>query len=117
MAKILITDDSLLSRKMLRKILDDADYQVIEAKDGYSALEIFTIEKPDIVMLDLTMPGINGFEVLKQLKSINPAAKVIIASADVQTMTKDFAFSHGADGYVNKPFITEEIVELVQKLL
>jgi two-component system chemotaxis response regulator CheY len=117
MAKILITDDSLLSRKMLRKILEDAAYQVIEAKEGYAALELFTLEKPDIVMLDLTMPGLNGFEVMKQMKSINPATKVIIASADVQTMTKDFAFSHGADGFVNKPFVSEQIVELIQKLL
>lgn len=117
MAKILIIDDSSMSRRMLRNILEGASHEVIEAPDGYSALEIFSLEKPQLVMLDLTMPGINGFEVLKQLKSINPAIKVIVASADVQSMTKDHAYKEGADGFVNKPFVSDEIVELVQTLL
>ncbi|HLN22283.1 MAG TPA: response regulator [Bacteroidales bacterium] len=117
MAKILIIDDSSLSRRLLRKILEEASYEVIEASDGYSALEVFTFEEPQLVMLDLTMPGINGFEVLKQLKRINPAVKVIVASADVQSMTRDQAFREGADGFINKPFVTTEITELVQTIL
>lgn len=117
MAKILIIDDSMLSRRMLRKILEEASYEVIEAVDGYSALEIFSLENPDLVMLDLTMPGINGFEVLKQLKEIRPSAKVVVASADVQTMTKELVFSHGADGFINKPFVAEEVTDLIKKLL
>lgn len=117
MAKILIIDDSMLSRRMLRKILEEASYEVIEASDGYSAIELFSLEKPDLVMLDLTMPGINGFDVLKQLKAIKPSAKVIVASADVQTMTRDLVFSLGADGFINKPFVAEEIIDLIKKAL
>lgn len=117
MAKILIIDDSSLSRRLLRRILEDAGYEVIEAKDGYSALEIYSLEKPNLVMLDLTMPGITGFEVLKQLKNINPDTKVIVASADVQSLTRTHAFEGGADGFINKPFISEEIVDLVKKLV
>lgn len=117
MAKILIIDDSMLSRRMLRKILEAASHEVTEAVDGYSALEIFSLENPELVMLDLTMPGINGFDVLKQLKAIKPATKVIVASADVQAMTKDLVFSYGADGFVNKPFVAEEITDLINKLL
>jgi two-component system chemotaxis response regulator CheY len=117
MAKILIIDDSALSRRMLRKILEEASYEVVEAADGYSALEMFSIERPNLVMLDLTMPGIPGFEVLQKLKSIDPDTKVVVASADVQIMTKDIAFSQGADGFINKPFVSREILKLVQTLL
>lgn len=117
MAKILIIDDSALSRRMMRRILEEAGYEVIEASEGLSALEMFSLEKPHLVMLDLTMPGINGFDVLKQLKRINPAAKVVIASADVQSMTKDQVYREGADGFVNKPYVPSEIIELVQTLL
>jgi two-component system, chemotaxis family, chemotaxis protein CheY len=117
MAKILIIDDSSLSRRLLRKILEEASHEVIEANDGYSALEIFSLETPHLVMLDLTMPGINGFEVLRQLKNSNPGTKVIVASADVQNMTKDLAFSEGADAFVNKPFVAVEVIETVNNLL
>jgi two-component system chemotaxis response regulator CheY len=117
MIKILVIDDSSLSRRLMRRILEEASYEVIEAGDGFAALEIFSLENPQLVMLDLTMPGINGFEVLKQLKNINPNVKVIVASADVQSMTRDLAFREGADGFINKPFIAEEILELIQNLL
>jgi two-component system chemotaxis response regulator CheY len=117
MIKILVIDDSSLSRRLMRKILEEASYEVIEAGDGFAALEIFSLENPQLVMLDLTMPGINGFEVLKQLKSINPNVKVVVASADVQSLTKDLAFREGADGFINKPFIAEEILELIQNLI
>lgn len=117
MAKILIIDDSSLSRRLLRRILEDASHEVVEAADGFSALEIFALEKPELVMLDLTMPGISGFEVLRQLKSSAPSIKVIVASADVQIMTREQAINEGADAFINKPFVQEEIVELVQTLL
>jgi two-component system chemotaxis response regulator CheY len=101
----------------MRKILEEASYEIVEAGDGFSALEVFSLEKPLLVMLDLTMPGINGFEVLRELKNLDPAVKVIVASADVQSLTRDLAFREGADGFINKPFVAEEVVELVQTLL
>jgi two-component system, chemotaxis family, chemotaxis protein CheY len=117
MAKILIIDDSSLSRRFMRKILEESGHEVIEANDGFSALELFSLEQPHLVMLDLTMPGINGFEVLRQLKSIRPDVRVIVASADVQSLTKKQVFDEGADGFINKPFVSEEITDLVQKLI
>jgi len=116
MAKILIIDDSALSRRVMRKILIEAGHEVVEATDGFSALELFTIEHPQLVLLDLTMPGINGLDVLKQLKAIAPSAKVVIASADVQNLTKDLARQYGADGFINKPFVEEEVLEVVASL-
>ena len=117
MAKILIIDDSALSRRMLRKILESESYNVIEAADGFSALEVFSLENPDLVMLDLTMPGINGFDVLKQLKGMKQSIKVLIASADIQSITREMVMNLGADGFVNKPFNPEQILESIQKLI
>ena len=116
MTKILIIDDSGLSRRILRKILTDASYEVIEAKDGFSALELFTLEHPDLVMLDLTMPGINGFEVMKQLKSIAPDTHIVIASADIQRFTIELSKKEGAEGFISKPFVEEEVLDIVSKL-
>jgi CheY-like chemotaxis protein len=116
MAKILIIDDSLLSRRMLRKILEEKNHQVIEASDGYSALEIYSLENPHLVMLDLTMPGMNGFEVLKKLKAINSNAKVVVATADIQNQTRKQAIEDGADGFITKPYISQEILDLVNNL-
>jgi len=117
MAKILIIDDSGLSRRIMRKILSEAGHEVIEASDGFAALELFTLEQPGIVLLDLTMPGITGIDVLKQLKSIAPATRVIIASADIQQMTKELVKQEGADGFINKPFVEEEVLTLVNSLI
>lgn len=116
MAKILIIDDSHLSRRMMRKILEEDNHQVIEAIDGYSALEVFSLENPHLVMLDLTMPGMNGFEVLKKLKAINPATKVVVATADIQTQTRSQAVEEGADGFLTKPFTPQQVKELVNNL-
>lgn len=117
MIKILIIDDSSLSRRMMKKILENASYQVVEASDGYSALEIFSLENPELVMLDLTMPGMNGFDVLKQLKDLKPTVKVIVATADIQSFTKDLAFEMGADGFITKPFNAEEVTLMIRNLL
>jgi two-component system chemotaxis response regulator CheY len=116
MTKILIIDDSSLSRRMMKKILAKESYQVVEASDGYSALEVFSLESPDLVLLDLTMPGMNGFDVLKQLKDLKPSVKVIVATADIQSFTKKLAFEMGADGFITKPFDAEEVTLMIRNL-
>lgn len=116
MAKILIIDDSNLSRRLLRKILEDSNHTVLEAADGLSAIEIFMMERPDITFLDLTMPDLNGMDVLKQILEINKDAKVIIATADIQKLTKEKAEEIGAAAVINKPFIAELVNEAIQKV-
>lgn len=86
--KILIVDDSALSRRILTKILMMEDNEIIEANNGLSAIEIFSIQKPEVVFLDLNMPDINGMEVLKNFKEISPDSKIIVATADLQESTK-----------------------------
>ncbi|MCX8056958.1 MAG: response regulator [Ignavibacteria bacterium] len=114
--KILIVDDSSLSRRILTKIISGENRQIIEAKDGLSAIEIFSIEKPDLVFLDLNMPDIPGLEVLKSIKELDPNSKVIIATADLQEITKKLALESGASYFINKPFNENEIQNLITSI-
>jgi two-component system chemotaxis response regulator CheY len=117
MAKILIVDDSSLARRILRNILEPAAHQVTEAADGIAALEQYFLDKPDLVLLDLTMAGMHGLDVLAKLREMDPRARVIVASADIQTQTRDLALAGGALGFINKPFIGDQVLETVTHAL
>jgi two-component system chemotaxis response regulator CheY len=108
--KILIVDDSALSRRTLRRILETADYEVAEADDGMTALEIYFLEKPRLVLLDLVMKGMYGLDVLVKLREMDPDARVVVASADIQSSTRKLVAEAGALGFINKPFITEPLL-------
>ena len=113
MAKILIVDDSSLARRSTRKILEAAGHEVIEADDGLRALEQFYLEKPRAVLLDVTMKGMDGIEVLTRIRELDPEAKVVIVTADVQTSTRDMAELGGACGFVVKPVLSEQLLRAV----
>ena len=83
--KILVVDDSALSRRTMRRILEAAGYSVVEAEEGMAALELYFIEKPRAVLLDLVMKGMYGLDVLSKLREMDGDARVIIASADIQS--------------------------------
>ncbi len=117
MAKILIVDDSSLSRRMLRGILQSEGHEVIEAKDGISAIESYFIEHPDLVMLDLVMTGMRGEEVLEQLLKLDENAQVIVATADPQLLTRQNVEAAGAVGFINKPFIAATVLNAVNGVL
>lgn len=117
MAKILIVDDSSLSRRMMRGILESDGHQVIEAKDGISAIERYFLEHPDLVLLDLVMTGMTGEEVLAQLCQMDSSARVIIATADLQSLTRQRVEEIGAIGLINKPFIAANVLSAVNAVL
>ena len=105
MATILVVDDSALSRKASRRILESAGHAVIDATSGMEALERYSLEQPNVVLLDVTMPDLNGLEVLHQLLAIDAKARVVMATADIQSSTRDLALAGGAAGFVIKPFV------------
>src|SRR5678815_4031955 len=86
--KILIVDDSSLSRRTLRRILETAEYEIVEADDGMVALETYFLEKPSLVLLDLVMKGMYGLDVLVKLREMDQQARVVVASADIQSSTR-----------------------------
>jgi two-component system chemotaxis response regulator CheY len=117
MSKILIVDDSRLSRRILKSMLEPAGHQILEAEDGIVALERYFIDKPDLVLLDLTMEGMYGLDVLVKLRELDPHARVIVATADIQSQTHSIAEKAGAVGYLGKPFVERQVVETVKAVL
>jgi len=115
--KILIVDDSSLSRRTLRRILESGGYEIVEADDGMVALEVYFLEKPNLVLLDLVMKGMYGLEVLVKLREMDQQARVIVASADIQSSTRKMVDEAGALGFINKPFVAEQVIAAVEAAL
>ena len=116
-ARVLVVDDSSLARRRARGILEKGGYEVVEAEDGIAALERYFIDKPDVVMLDLVMKGMYGIEVLNRLRQMDPSARVIVVSADVQTSSHELVESAGAIGFLVKPLDEEAALTLVRTTL
>lgn len=116
-ARILVVDDSGFARRSLKQLLESAGHTVEEAKDGHDALERYFLNKPDLVMLDMVMEGMNGMEVLAKLRELDREARVVIATADVQTSTRAEAQATGASGFITKPFDREEVLKTVSTVL
>ena len=108
--RILIVDDSALTRRSLRNILEGAGCEVVEAEDGLAAIERYFLEKPDVVLLDLVMRGMYGLEVLEKLRQLDANARIIVVSADIQSSSQELAVQAGAKGFINKPFDRAEIL-------
>ena len=102
-AQILIVDDSALARRTLRQHLEEAGHTVDEATDGAQALERYFLHRPELVILDLVMNGMYGLDVLAKIREIDPEARVIVATADIQRSTAEQAKAAGAKGLLNKP--------------
>ena len=116
-SKIMVVDDSAMSRRSLRRVLESDGYLVIEAEDGMTALEKYHLERPDLVMLDMLMKGMYGLDVLAKLREMDDQARVIIVSADIQNSTKNLASEGGARAFVNKPFAASALLETVAGVL
>jgi two-component system chemotaxis response regulator CheY len=117
MSKILVIDDSGLTRRILRSILEPAGHQVIEASEGKTAIESFSSEKPDLTLLDLTMEDMHGLEVLKKLREIDNQVKVVIVTADIQSFTRKEAEEAGAIAFLNKPLAAEMVLRTVESIM
>ncbi|WP_228447993.1 response regulator [Sulfurospirillum diekertiae] len=116
----LVVDDSKISRKWLiemipKKIVESAE--IIEGCNGEEAIELYKQHQPDIVFLDITMPGIDGFEALKHIKEINADALVVMVSADRQKSTKERILNLGASAIISKPIDEEEFRTTLLKLV
>ena len=116
----LVVDDSKISRKWLiemipKKIVESA--VIIEGCNGEEAIALYKQHQPDIVFLDITMPGIDGFEALKHIKEIDSDALVVMVSADRQKSTKEKVLSLGASAIISKPIDAEEFRTTLLKLV
>ncbi|MFH1292650.1 MAG: response regulator, partial [Pseudomonadota bacterium] len=109
MAKILVIDDEKIIRERMAKLLELDDYETFSAESGPKGLEIFKKEKPDIVLLDIKMPGMDGIEVLKKIKEESKETQVIIMTGHGGVETAIEALKEGAFGYIQKPVSYDEL--------
>lgn len=117
MPSLLIVDDSPISRKILRKCLPPGDFQIREVGSGEDCLKQYQAQKADLVFLDLTMPGMDGFETLEHLRRIDPGAKVVVVTADIQSTSRAKARDLGALEVVAKPPKPETISQALELAL
>lgn len=115
--KILITDDDLSIRTMLQKVLEKEGYSVLTALDGEEGVELAASESPDLILLDLGLPGINGIEALRQIKKNDPDMAAIMITAEGSIESAVSAMKAGARNYITKPFNTDEIRIIVAETL
>lgn len=117
MKKILVVDDSMVARMYLSAILAELGHDVYEAKDGSDALVMLEGIKPDLMIIDLLMPGMPGFDLLVELKQRSVNIPVIVVSADIQEPTKEKCYRLGASSFVHKPVTIVDLCETVGTLL
>ncbi|MBI5359249.1 MAG: response regulator [Planctomycetes bacterium] len=117
MAKIMVVDDAAFMRMKVSKLLMELGHQVVEVDNGKNALEKYKLEKPDVVLMDITMPEMDGITAVKELKLINPDVKIAMLSAMGQQQMVIEAIKAGAKDFVLKPFQTEKLVSVLTRLL
>ena len=115
--KVLIVDDNSGTRSMIKIILERTGHQVVgEAADGASALKAFASLRPDVVLLDIIMPGMSGVEVLEDIRKIDKAAKVVMVTAVDQDELNAQLLSKGAAGIIYKPFSYDDFEKIFKRL-
>ena len=119
MAKnILICDDAAFMRMMIKDILTKNGYNVVgEAENGAKAVEKYQETKPDLVLMDITMPEMDGIQALKKIKSMDPNASVVMCSAMGQQAMVIESIQSGARDFIVKPFQADRVLEAVKKVI
>jgi two-component system, chemotaxis family, chemotaxis protein CheY len=116
--RVLIVDDAAFMRMMIKDILSKNGFEVVgEAADGAQAVEKYKESQPDLVTMDITMPEMDGITALKEIKKINPSARVIMCSAMGQQSMVIDAIQAGAKDFIVKPFQADRVLEAINKTL
>lgn len=116
--KILVVDDAAFMRMMIKDILTKNGFEVVaEAADGAQAIEKYKEFQPDLVTMDITMPEMDGINSLKEIRKINPNAKIIMCSAMGQQAMVIDAIQAGAKDFIVKPFQSDRVIEAISKTL
>ncbi|AQU82306.1 MAG: response regulator [Halomonas sp.] len=119
MAKVLVVDDEPNIVLSLEFLMEQAGFEVVTAEDGEQALEQVSAASPDLLLLDISLPGMSGFDVLERLRSQDATAQlpIIMLTAHGRDVEREKGMALGADDYITKPFSTQSLVEKVKALL
>jgi two-component system chemotaxis response regulator CheY len=116
--KVLIVDDAAFMRMMIKEILTKNGYNVVgEASDGAQAVEKYKELNPDLVTMDITMPEMDGITALKEIKKLDPNARIIMCSAMGQQAMVIDAIQAGAKDFIVKPFQADRVIEAIKKTI
>ena len=114
--RVLVVDDAAFMRMMVKDILSKNGYEVVgEAENGMKALERYQELKPDLVTMDITMPEMDGISAVKEIKKVDPNAKIVMCSAMGQQAMVIEAIQAGARDFIVKPFQPDRVLEAVRK--
>ena len=119
MIKVLIVEDSLTQRQIISELLKDSGLTVTVACDGMEALEHIQKHSPDIVVMDIVMPRMNGYELCRRIKS-DPKTQnvpVVMCSSKSEEFDRYWGMKQGADAYISKPFQAKELIGTIKQLL
>jgi two-component system chemotaxis response regulator CheY len=117
MTKVLVVDDAEFLRVRITKMLVAEGYEVNEAENGARALEVYQQIKPDVVLMDITMPEMDGLTALKSIKAIDPGARIIMLTALGQESVVMEAVKAGAKDFVVKPYDSDRVLQAIAKAL
>ena len=112
--KVLVAEDDAHTREGLSEILSAEGYEVLVASDGREAFELFERESPDFVCLDVMMPGVDGYEVCKRIRSLNATVPIIFISAKSEEIDKVLGLELGGDDFIVKPFGVKEVIARIR---
>jgi two-component system chemotaxis response regulator CheY len=117
MAKILVVDDAEFLRLRISNMLTEDGHEVLESENGVQAVKMYQGETPDIVLMDITMPEMDGLTALKEIRSHDPKAKVVMLTALGQESIVLEAIKSGAKDFIVKPFERDRVITSINKLL
>jgi len=119
MSKILVAEDNLPNRELIREILENSGHEVIEADDGQQALDKLATTEADLVLLDIQMPRLDGYAVLRRLREMPKHAnlRVLAITAYAMQADREKVLQAGFDGYLTKPIDMAGLIKEIQQLL
>ena len=118
MKKVVVADDEISLRFLISDTLALEDFEVIEAEDGEKALKSITNTNPDLIIIDIMMPKLSGYEVIKEVRNMNiKQPKIVVLTAKGEKKAKDKALEIGVDDFMTKPFSPLELLKRVEKVM
>jgi len=114
MSKVLVIDDDEMLLSLMQNILQGEGYTILSTADGPRGIAIYKEERPDIVLLDLGLPSMNGLEVLRRIRSFDEKAKVIVVTGYGSAESVEVAYRSGAWDFVQKPFNNADVLKLIK---
>jgi len=113
---VLVADDNEVAQRLCRRVLEKAGHTVLTASDGQEAVNLALQNAPDIILMDVAMPGMDGLEAMRQIRALKPGMTVVIASAHSMATDRERFLAAGADDVLSKPFKLTELTGVVDRL-